>query len=100
MTTVSLVEDIAIKVAALPVELQCEVLQFVQFLSFKMNNGGATQSTEAPEIVAPGSDSSTVKPQFRSVMGALARPGFDVTPEDIAEVRREMWQNFPREEPR
>jgi hypothetical protein len=33
-------------------------------------------------------------------LGALARPGFDVTPEDIAEVRRDMWQNFPREEPR
>jgi hypothetical protein len=94
MSTVSLVEDIATKVAELPLELQREVLHFVQFLSFKARNGGAAQPTEAPDIVTPG------KAPFRSVMGALARPGFDVTPEDIAEVRREMWRNFPREEPR
>ena len=97
MTTVDLVEDITVKVAALPVELQREVLHFVQFLSFKMKNGGVIRSTESPEIVAPDSGN---KPRFRSVLGALARPGFDVTPEDIAEVRRDMWQNFPREEPR
>ncbi|NPV07795.1 MAG: hypothetical protein HPY83_07505 [Anaerolineae bacterium] len=24
--------------------------------------------------------------------------GFDVTEEDIAEARREMWRNFPRED--
>jgi hypothetical protein len=100
MTTVSLVEDITMKAAELPLELQREVLQFIQFLAFKMNNGGAAQSTKSPETIAPDTANSTTKAPFRSVMGALARPGFDVTPEDIAEVRREMWQNFPREEPR
>lgn len=99
MTTVNLVEDITLKVAELPLELQREVLHFVQFLSFKVGDGIAAQSTKSPETITPDSANSTTKAPFRSVMGALARPGFDVTPEDIAEVRREMWQNFPREEP-
>ncbi len=100
MTTVSLVEDITLKVAELPLDLQREVLHFVQFLLFKVGDSAAAQSTKSPETITPDSANSKTKAPFRSVMGALARPGFDVTPEDIAEVRREMWQNFPREEPR
>ena len=35
----------------------------------------------------------------RSVKGLLAGMGYDVTPEDIAEVRREMWGNVGRRVP-
>jgi len=35
-----------------------------------------------------------------SLEGALARPGFSVSAEDIDEVRREMWANFPRDFPK
>ncbi len=99
MTTVNLVEDITLKVAELPLELQREVLHFVQFLSFKVGDSAAAQSTKSPETVTP--DSSKTKAPFRSVMGALARPGFDVTPEDLIDVRREMRveENAKRPEP-
>ena len=32
-----------------------------------------------------------------SLMGLFADPGMDITEEDIAEARREMWGNFPRD---
>ena len=32
-----------------------------------------------------------------SLEGLWANDGFDITEEDIAEVRREMWGNFPRD---
>lgn len=35
----------------------------------------------------------------KSLLGAFQHMKLEVTPEDIQEVRREMWQNFPREIP-
>jgi hypothetical protein len=35
---------------------------------------------------------------LRSSAGLWADLGFDITDEDIAEARREMWANFPRED--
>jgi hypothetical protein len=35
----------------------------------------------------------------KSLEGALAHLGVKVTEEDIAEARREMWGNFPRQFP-
>ncbi len=87
----NLIEVIATKTATLPLEKQREVLDFVEFVLQR------TQPGQTPE---PGANPEAKKPPFRSVPGALARPGVDVTPDDIAQVRREMWQNFPREEPR
>lgn len=34
----------------------------------------------------------------RSLYGLWKGMGFDVTAEDIAEARKEMWGNFPRED--
>jgi hypothetical protein len=56
---------------------QQEVLDFVEFLQKK--DGGLNQPR-------------------KSVEGLLAHTGGSVSDEDIAEARREMWGNFPRED--
>ena len=63
------------KLRALPVEKQREVLDFVEFLHRK----------------------SVPKPPRRSLKGLWADLKIDITEDDIAEVRREMWGNFPRD---
>jgi hypothetical protein len=64
------------KLRLLPLEKQQEVLDFVEFLQHK----GAVQRP------------------YRSVKGLWADLGAQITKEDIAEARREMWGNFPRED--
>ena len=64
----------------LPPVRQQEILDFAEFLHRK--------------------ESSGVKVPRRSLEGALAHLGIKLTEEDIAEARREMWGNFPREFPR
>jgi hypothetical protein len=69
------IEEIVVeKVRKLPPEKQQEVLEFVKSLG---TNGAA-------------------KP-LRSAEGLWADLGIDITEEDIAEARREMWGNFPRD---
>ena len=63
------------KLRGLPPERQKEVLQFVE--SMKPNEGD-------------------MKP-LHSLEGLLEDLHVDITEEDIAEARREMWSNFPRE---
>lgn len=77
-----MVQEVSEKTAALPQELQREVLHFVEFMLQK------TQPT------------TPKKPPFRSVRGIFANSGVKITEDDIADVRREMWNGFPREEPR
>ncbi len=60
----------------LPPDKQQEVLDFVKSLRAKC---------------------ATPRP-LRSVEGLWADLHIDITEEDIAEARREMWGNFPREE--
>jgi len=63
------------KLRVLPVEKQQEVLDFVEFL----------QRKSAP-------------PRRRhSPIGLCADLNVDITEADIAEARREMWGNFPRD---
>ena len=64
------------KLRTLPVEKQQEVLDFVEFLQQKV----------------------MVKRPCRSVKGLWADLGVQITKEDIAEARREMWGDFPRED--
>jgi len=70
-------QQIQEKAAALPPDKRQELLDFAEFLQQKV--------------------SSQTKRPWKSLMGALARPGLDITEEDIAEARREMWGNFPRD---
>jgi len=63
------------KLRGLPPEKQKEVLRFLESLK---------------------PDGAAKKP-LRSLEGLLEDLNVDITEEDIAEARREMWGNFPRE---
>jgi hypothetical protein len=67
-------ERVLEKLRELPPEKQKEVLNFVEFL--KQKNGSA-------------------KP-LRSLRGLWAELNINITDEDIAQARREMWGNFPQ----
>ncbi len=69
-------QQVVEKLRNLPPEKQKEVLDFVDFLNEK--NGGAN------------------KPR-RSLRGLWADLNIHITEEDIAQARREMWGNFPRD---
>ena len=71
----SIEEAVIEKLRALPADKQLEVLDFAEFLRQK----------------------SLSKRPYKSLRGLWADMGFTVTAEDIAEIRREMWQNFPRQ---
>ena len=60
----------------LPPEKQSELLDFAEFLRDKARH--------------------KAKRPWKSLMGALAHRKVDITEEDIAQARREMWGNFPR----
>lgn len=61
----------------LPPEKQRQVLDYVQTL--RLENGE--------------------KPPLRSLLGLWEDLNIHITDEDIAEARREMWGNFPRDFP-
>jgi hypothetical protein len=68
-------QEVLEKLRELPPEKQKEVLDFVYFLKEK---------------------NSTKKPR-RSLRGLWKDLNIEITEEDIAEARREMWGNFPRD---
>ncbi len=70
-------EAILEKVRALSPEKQHEVLDFTEFLQTR---------TPAPKLPR------------KSLRGLWSEFNIRITEEDIAEVRREMWKNFPRED--
>ena len=70
-------ERVLDKLRDLPPEKQRAVLEFVESLE---ENG---------EPKAP----------LKSLEGLWAKYDINITEEDIAEMRREMWSNFPREFP-
>jgi len=75
----TIAEQIYEKVKTLPPEKQAKVLDFAE----SMKEG------EATPVATPR----------KSIIGALAHLNLDVSEEDIAEMRREMWGNFPRDFP-
>ncbi len=68
-------EQVLEKLRDLPPEKQKEVLDFVDLLKKK----------------------DDPKPPLRSLRGLWADLNIHITEEDIAEARREMWGNFPRD---
>jgi Protein of unknown function (DUF2281) len=64
------------KVRSFPPEMQQEVLDFAEFLQQKI----------------------AAKHPRRSIKGLWSGLNIDITEEDIAEARQEMWGNFPRED--
>lgn len=69
-------QEILEQLRQLPQEKQQEVLDFVAFLREK----------------------TTPKKPRRSLKGLCADLNIKITEQDIAEARREMWSNFPRED--
>ena len=68
-------EKVLEKLRELPPDKQKEVLDFVDLLK----------------------ERDTTKTPRRSLLGLWADMDFHVTEEDIAQARREMWGNFPRD---
>ena len=68
-------EQVLEKLRELPPEKQKEVLEFVDSLKEK----------------------DAAKEPLRSLEGLWADVDIHITEEDIAEARREMWGNFPRD---
>ncbi len=64
------------KLRALPPERQQEVLDFAEFLQQK----------------------NILKRPLKSVKGMWANLDINITEEDIAQARKEMWRDFPRED--
>ncbi len=64
------------KLRALPPERQQEVLDFAEFLQQK----------------------TILKRPLKSVKGMWANLDINITEEDIAQARKEMWRDFPRED--
>jgi len=73
----SIEEAVVERLKLLPPDKQREVLDFVESLQRK-GNGTAREPRE-------------------SLRGLWAGLGVSITDEDIAEARREMWGNFPRD---
>ncbi len=71
----TIAEQVLEKLRGLPQEKQKEVLDFVDFLKAK---------------------NPSVKPR-RSLLGLWEDLNINITEEDIAEARCEMWGKFPRE---
>jgi hypothetical protein len=72
----SIEQSVLEKIRTLPPDKQQEVLDFIEFLQHK-------RSARQPR---------------RSLKGLWADLGVDITEEDIAEVRKAMWKDFPRED--
>ena len=70
----SIEKSVLEKLLKLPADKQKEVLDFVETLEKK---AGSTR-------------------RRRSLKGLWADLGTEISPEDIAEARREMWGGFPR----
>jgi hypothetical protein len=82
---IGLVEEIAVKSSALPIAKQREVLELVNRLAMPPTSSEIDlQSVE------------NKKPPFQSVRGILNRK-LEHLEEDLAEIRQEMWQSFPRD---
>ncbi len=76
--------DICQQILELPQESLVDLAKYIEFLRFK---AGKTK---------PETEVTDGRP-FRPVkLGGLLE-GYDFSPEFIAEARREMWGNFPRD---
>lgn len=71
----TIAEQVLEKLRDLPAEKQKQVLEFVDSLKHPTASAGP----------------------LRSALGLWADLNFHVTEEDVAEARREMWGNFPRD---
>ena len=79
----NIANEIVVKLAALPLEAQREVLEFVEFKLRRVH-----EALSAAEN----------RPPFRSVRGIL-QGEYPELERHIAEMRQEAWRAFPRDLP-
>ena len=100
----NLVEQVAAKTAALPLEKQREILDFAEFLEQKSNRETTEQLIKQRCLPLPAQQEHNARqiteepikrPRFKSVRGIL-NADLSNLEEDLAEIRAEMWKNFPR----
>jgi hypothetical protein len=114
----SVKEQIVAKLDNLPVDRLQQLLDFAEFLENKVTKPQTEAEVDAPESNAPtvppkaqpkpDPDEETdddeqmfvpdAEERISRLEGSLAHLNIRVTEEDIREVRREMWANFPRED--
>jgi len=75
-------QDICQQIEELPQASLVELAKFIEFLRFKMGESATETKAEKPLRIIK--------------LGGLLK-GYDFSPEFIAEARREMWGNFPRD---
>jgi hypothetical protein len=75
-------QDIYQQILELPQESLVELAKFIEFLRFKAGESVTETKAEKPLRII-------------KLKGLLK--GYDFSPEFIAEARREMWGNFPRD---
>lgn len=63
----------------------------------KLRQLSPEQKDEVLHLVKTLSEKNTPAQPLRSLEGLWADLNIDITEEDIAEARREMWGNFPRD---
>ena len=73
--TMTLETTLVQRLRTLPLDRQVEVLDFVEFLSRR----------------------EEAKTARRNPIGLFAELGIEISDQDIADARSEMWQNFPRD---
>jgi len=83
MSTVAVTyQGICQQIEELPQESLVDLVKYIEFLRFKAD--GAKKGKQVKKPV-----------HIRDLEGLLE--GYDFSPEFIAEARREMWGNFPRD---
>ena len=60
--------------------------------------GDLSEAAETSESGRPATPAIGPRPPYRSLWGVLKHLGPAPSAEDIDEVRREEWKNFPRED--
>jgi hypothetical protein len=84
----TIAEQIIEKVKALSADDQKKLLEFI----------AALPSVQG-KTPAPDEGGGSLRPPRKTLLGRFAHRGVHITAEDIAEARREMWRNFPRDLP-
>jgi len=83
MSTVAVTyQDICQQIEELPQASLVDLSKYIEFLRFKADGAKTGQQARKPVHI-------------RDLEGLLE--GYDFSPEFIAEARREMWGNFPRD---
>lgn len=87
MGTTTILEELAATVLTLAPQQQTEVLHFARFLRHEADAKIRSVTADTPMPA-------------KSMFGLLGQKAGDITVEELKELRREMWQNFPREFPK